>query len=78
MEGPTALTSNASAAIGVGNGIGSGKVEHVELTQLWLQDKVSHKVFVLNKVGTAENLAHALTKGVDATTCRRESCTQVR
>ena len=66
FESPIELNSDASAAIGISNRIGSGKVRHIEVTQLWLQDKVSQKVFVLNKVGTDDNLADALTKGVDA------------
>ena len=35
---------------------------------MWLQDKVSQKSITLEKVGTDENLADALTKGVDAAT----------
>ena len=66
FETPIELNSDASAAIGISNRIGSGKVRHIEVTQLWLQDKVSQKVFVINKVGTDDNLADALTKGVDA------------
>jgi len=66
LDGPTILKSDASAAIGIGNRVGSGKVRHIEVTQLWLQDKVSQKVFVLEKVSTDDNLADALTKGVDA------------
>jgi len=68
---PIELNSDASAAIGIGNRIGSGKVRHIEVTQLWLQDKVSQKIFVLNKVGTDDNLADALTKGVDAHAIQR-------
>ena len=41
-------------------------MRHIEVTQLWLQDKVSQKVFALEKVSTDDNLADALTKGVDA------------
>ena len=54
ISGPSVLNSDASAAIGIGNRIGSGKVRHNEVTQLWLQDKVSQKVLVFNKVGTDE------------------------
>ena len=66
FEMPIEFNSDASAAIGISNRIGSGKVRHIEVTQLWLQDKVSQKVFAINKVGTDDNLADALTKGVDA------------
>ena len=64
--GAIELNSDASVAIGISNRIGSGKVRDIELTQLWLQEKVSQKTIVINKVGTDENLADALTKGVDA------------
>ena len=66
FDNPIELNSDASAAIGISNRVGSGKVRHIEVTQLWLQDKVSSKEVVLNKVGTDDNLADALTKGVDA------------
>ena len=63
---PIELNSDASAAIGISNRIGSGKVQHIEVTHLWPQDKVSQKVVVPNKVGTDDILADAHTKGVDA------------
>ena len=66
FEGAIELNSDASAAIGISNRVGSGKIRHIEVTQLWLQDKVSSKEVVLNKVSTDDNLADALTKGVDA------------
>ena len=66
LTDPIVLKSDASAAIGISNRIGSGKIRHIEVTQLWLQDKVSQKSITLEKVGTDENLADALTKGVDA------------
>ena len=50
----------------ISNRIGSGKVRHIEVTQLWLQEKVRKNVIVGNKVGTDDNLSDALTKGVDA------------
>jgi hypothetical protein len=68
---PIVLNSDASAAIGIGSRIGSGKVRHIEVNQLWLQDKVAQKVIVLQKVGTDDNLADALTKGVDAVAIQR-------
>ena len=60
----TAINSNESAAIGMGNRIGSVKVGHIDVTQLWLQDKVSQKLFALSKVGIDEHLAAALAGGV--------------
>ena len=60
------LMADASAAIGISNRVGVGKVRHIEVNQLWLQEKVAMKKFVINKVPTDSNLADALTKGVDA------------
>ena len=60
------LNSDASPAIGITSLVGSGKVRHIDVTQLWLQDKVSRKEVVPQKVGTDDNLANALSKGVDA------------
>jgi len=62
---PLRINSDASAAIGICNRIGSGKIRHLAVTQLWLQHQVADKSIVLSKVGTDENLADALTKGVD-------------
>ena len=66
FEGPIELNSDASAAIGISSRIGSGKVRHIEVTQLWLQEKVRDKTIRVNKVGTDDNLSDALTKGVDS------------
>ena len=65
-EGAIQIRSDASAAIGIASRIGIGKVRHVEVNQLWLQEKVSKKEIEVIKVGAAENLADALTKPVDA------------
>ena len=41
-----------------------GKVRHIEICQLWLQEKVSNGDIVVEKVDTKENVADALTKHV--------------
>ena len=58
------LKSDASAAIAISNRRGLGKVRHIEVCQLWLQDKVRRGDIKVVKVGTHENLADALTKYV--------------
>ena len=68
---PIELKSDASAAIGICNRIGLGKVRHIEVNQLWLQEKVAQKKMAIIKVGTLENLADALTKALDAESMRR-------
>ena len=70
-EGAIAVMSDASAAIGIANRIGIGKVRHIEVNQLWLQDKVYRKEVEIVKVATERNLADALTKPVSAEIIKR-------
>ena len=65
-ESPIDVKSDASAAIGIANRVGVGKVRHIEVNQLWLQEKVAKGVINIIKVGTDDNLADALTKAVSA------------
>ncbi len=58
----TAEGSLASAAIGIASRRGLGKVRHIELNQLWLQDKVANREVMLSKVDGTKNIADALTK----------------
>ncbi len=64
-EVPIEIKTDASAAIGIANRIGVGKVRHIEVNQLWLQDKVHRKEIKITKVKGEENLADALTKPLD-------------
>ena len=63
---PIDIKSDASAAIGICNRIGLGKVRHIEVNQLWLQEKVTGGKITVTKVGTQENLADAMTKAIDS------------
>ena len=65
---PIVLKSDASAAIGIANRLGLGKIRHIETNQLWLQSKVNSKDLMIEKVGADENLSDALTKPVDTKT----------
>ena len=58
------IKSDASAAIAIASRIGLGKVRHIEVCQLWLQEKVRRGEIKIVKVGTHENIADALTKYV--------------
>ena len=44
---------------------GLGKVRHVEVNQLWVQQKVGNGEIELRKVEGTQNLADALTKHVE-------------
>ena len=59
------LLSDASAAMGIASRRGSGKVRHIEVNQLWLQDKVMKGEVEISKVSTGNNLADALMKHVE-------------
>ena len=62
----------ATAAIGVFQGIGLGKLRHLETQSLWLQEAVRDKRIGLSKVHGPVNRADLMTKHVDhATQIRR-------
>ena len=53
---------DASAAVGIACRRGLGKVRHIELDQLWLQDQVARGRVRVFKVLGEKNLADSLTK----------------
>ena len=57
--------SDASAAVGIARRRGLGKVRHLEVTDLWVQEQVRSKKVSLVKVAGDSNPADALTKYVD-------------
>ena len=57
--------TDSSAAKGMASRKGLGKVRHVEVNQLWVQQKVGAGEIELRKVEGANNLADALTKYVE-------------
>jgi hypothetical protein len=59
------LHSDATAAIGIARRKGSGKIRHLDTTDLWIQDKITSKKMQLSEVLGVENMADVLTKYVD-------------
>ena len=59
------LNTDASAAKGIASRKGVGRVRHVEVHQLWVQEKVSRGEIVINKVEAEDHIAEILTKLVD-------------
>ena len=59
------IITDATAARGMAQRKGLGAVRHVEVHQLWIQDKVQSKEICVEKVGGKSNLADGLTKFVD-------------
>ena len=58
--------TDASAAIGICRRKGIGKIRHIHVSDLWVQDKLKEEAFELEKVLGTENPADALTKYIDA------------
>ena len=50
---------------------GLGKLRHIDLTQLWLQEKVAQGELKVIKVKTGENKSDALTKYLNAQEIRK-------
>lgn len=59
------LKTDASAAVGIAMRRGLGKVRHIEVNQLWLQEKIADGDLKIVKVGGSVNLADHLTKYID-------------
>ena len=57
--------TDSSAAMGMVARKGMGKVRHVEVGELWIQDVVKNDVLTMNQVKGEYNLADILTKYID-------------
>jgi len=60
------VSTDASAAKGIASRRGLGKVRHIEVNQLWVQDKVSKGELEVRKVSGSVNISDALTKYVES------------
>ena len=60
------IKTDASAAKGMANRRGLGKVRHIAVNQLWIQDRVARGDLAIEKVNGKENVADILTKHVNA------------
>ena len=63
--------TDAAAAIGICRRRGLGKVRHLAVADLWVQDKIKSKDFALQKIKGTHNPADILTKHIDAPTLHR-------
>jgi len=63
--------SDASAAIGIVNRTGVGRLRHVRVQYLWLQDKVRARELEVDKVPGEDNPADLLTKNVPEVLLRK-------
>ena len=60
--------TDSSAAKGIASRRGLGKMRHIEVNQLWLQDKVAEGIIKVIKIPGTGNQADILTKHVNAQT----------
>ena len=58
------VLTDSSAAKGIASRKGLGKVRHIEVNQLWVQEKVADGAIELHKTPGDKNLADSLTKHV--------------
>ena len=56
------LSTDSSAAKGIASRRGLGKVRHIELSELWLQDQVARNKIEISKISGEDNFSDSLTK----------------
>ena len=65
------VRSDSSVALAICQRVGLGKVRHIEVQYLWVQEKHSAKEIDLRKVKGEDNPADLLTKGVPQEVLRK-------
>ena len=64
------MFSDATAAIGIARRRGMGRIRHLDVTDLWIQEKFTSKAATIDKVLGTETHADILTKHVDGSALR--------
>ena len=62
MDSRGFLSTDSTAAKGICNRRGLGKVRHIDVNMLWLQDRVQRGHSIIKKVSGESNISDALTK----------------
>ena len=79
IEASVEVKADASAALGIVNRIGLGKVRHLHTNWLWVQEKAKTKEVNYDKVPGSANPADILTKAVESELMERHcQTTQVK
>ena len=68
IETTCLMKTDSTAAKGMTNRRGHGKVKHLQTCELWLQEVVKDKRIEIQKVGTKFNPADLMTKHLDSKT----------
>ena len=69
------IKTDASAAKGIASRRGAGKIRHIEVSQLWIQDQVARGEIEIIKIPGKTNIADALTKYVGSEELHRHIIT---
>ena len=67
------IRSDATAAIGMVGRLGLGKVRHLAVSDLWVQQCARDRRAKYHKVGGKDNPSDVMTKAVDAATLHRHA-----
>ena len=62
VEMSVSISTDSSAAKGIANRRGLGKLRHIELSELWVQDLVAKGRIVIYKINGTDNSGDSLTK----------------
>ena len=65
------LKTDASAAVGICRRRGLGRIRHLAVSDLWVQERLRNGDFFLEKIPGADNPADVLTKHLDRPTLLR-------
>ena len=65
IEHDVHVYTDSNAAMGMVARKGMGRVRHIEVGELWIQDAVKNKVLTVNKVKGDDNPADILTKYIE-------------
>ena len=65
------ICTDSATAKGIASRKGLGKVRHIEVCQLWIQQEVANKNLHIVKVKGPNNLSDILTKHVDSQTLKK-------
>ena len=71
IPGTLTLRADAQAAIGICRRSGIGRVRHLAVGQLWIQERIREKTIALEKVAGESNPADAATKHLCAESLRK-------
>eukprot|EP00973_Karenia_brevis_P013089 1775879-Karenia_brevis.AAC.1 len=67
------MESDATAAIGIAKRQGLGRVRHLAVADLWIQQRVRRRDISISKTPGVDNCSDMLTKGLDVTTSTKHS-----